>query len=178
MKIERMDLIPVEPLLELSRVYGKGAEKYDDNNYRRGYEWSKSYGALLRHITAFWGGEDIDPELGTSHLMNAAWHCFTLFTFIEEHPEFDNRYNTLRKKRELEGLLSLKDSTQPISENTWPENWPDLDDDPEVRDALQRVLVTGLESGLIVENDLIKDNVVSISTAATRRPADWIDEDL
>ena len=41
-KPERFDLIPVGALAALARHYGAGAEKYDDNQWRKGYEWSKS----------------------------------------------------------------------------------------------------------------------------------------
>jgi len=91
-KPERFDLIPAGALAQLSRVYGEGARKYDDHNWRGGYAWGLSYAALQRHLTAFWGGEDLDPESGMPHLAHAAWHCFTLLTFMEEHPEKDDRY--------------------------------------------------------------------------------------
>lgn len=90
-KPERYDLIPVGPLAHLARTYGFGAEKYDDNNWQKGYDWKLSYAALQRHLNAFWGGEDFDPEIGTPHLANAAWHCFTLMWFMENRPEYDSR---------------------------------------------------------------------------------------
>lgn len=95
-KAERMDLIPPEALLGLSRIYGKGAEKYADHNYRKGYEWSKSLGALLRHVLSFQAGEDLDPETGEPHILHAAWHCFALYMFMQDHPQFDDRFSTRR----------------------------------------------------------------------------------
>lgn len=59
-KLERFDLIPIGPLTHLARHYGRGAEKYDNHQWRQGYEWSKSYAALLRHLTAWWNGEEYD----------------------------------------------------------------------------------------------------------------------
>lgn len=91
-KTERPDLIPVPALKWLSIHYGKGAEKYDDHNWRKGYEWSKSYSSMLRHAHAFWGGEDNDPELGTPHMAAVMFHAAALLTFMEEHPEFDDRW--------------------------------------------------------------------------------------
>lgn len=93
-KLERFDLIPVGPLRELAKHFGRGAMKYDDNNWRKGYDWSLSFAALMRHAWAFWGGEDIDEETGTPHIIAAAWHCFALAEYREAHPEFDNRYRT------------------------------------------------------------------------------------
>jgi len=90
-KPERMDLIPPEFLLELSRVYGEGAKKYSDHNYLKGYDWSLSYGAMLRHIAAWSGGTEIDSETGCEHLAHAAWHCATLFMFARHNLGTDDR---------------------------------------------------------------------------------------
>lgn len=90
-KPERFDLVPPDALAELSRVFGFGATKYADRNWERGYSWGKSYAALMRHMTAWWGGEDVDPESGQSHVAHAMWHCSVLLTFIRTHPEKDDR---------------------------------------------------------------------------------------
>ena len=91
-KLERFDLIPPEALGAIARHYGLGSRKYADNNWRRGYDWSKSYAALQRHANLFWGGEDIDPETGSPHIIAVAWHAITLYTFLNEYPEYDDRY--------------------------------------------------------------------------------------
>lgn len=91
-KPEAHSLVPVEALAEVARVYNAGAQKYSAHNWRKGYEWSKSYDAAQRHMQAFWGGEDFDPETGTKHLGNAIFHLMGLIVFMDEHPEFDDRY--------------------------------------------------------------------------------------
>ena len=91
-KPERYSLIPVPALDIMARLYGFGAEKYAAHNWRKGYEWSKSFDSLFRHATAALNGEDIDPETGLPHLAGAAFHCFTLMVFMQEHPEFDDRW--------------------------------------------------------------------------------------
>lgn len=93
-KPARYDLIPVIPLDTLARVYGRGAEKYEDYNWAKGYEWSKSFAAMQRHAWAFWAGEDLDPELQLPHLASVAWHAFTLMHFMtfEKYQAFDDRY--------------------------------------------------------------------------------------
>lgn len=93
-KPERFDLIPVTPLEVLARVYGYGADKYDDHNWRKGYEWSKSFAALQRHLWAFWGGEDADPESGLPHLGHAAFHVFALLEWMHNPADeiFDDRW--------------------------------------------------------------------------------------
>jgi hypothetical protein len=90
-KPARFDLLPWNALREIAEHYGKGAEKYDDRNWEKGYDWSLSYAALQRHLTAWWQGEDIDAETGSSHLAAVAFHVLALLTFKETHPEKDNR---------------------------------------------------------------------------------------
>ena len=98
MKLARFDLIPEVPLYSLAEHYGRGADKYDDDNWRRGYSWSISFAALNRHLWTWWNGEDIDPELGSNHLDAVAWHAFTLREFTVTHPELDNRPKASRGK--------------------------------------------------------------------------------
>ncbi len=88
-KIERYDQIPVEALRELAAHYGFGNGKYPTepgkrDNWRNGYEFSKSYAALQRHANLFWGGEDIDEESGSKHLIAVAWHAFAMATWLDD----------------------------------------------------------------------------------------------
>lgn len=96
-KPQRYDLIPIGPLNQLATLYGNGAAKYAAHNFRKGYEWSKSYAAAMRHMTSFWNGEDIDPEMGVPHVICAAFHMFALAEFMEFHQEFDDRFKREEK---------------------------------------------------------------------------------
>lgn len=110
-KPERPDLIPVAPLRELARHYSFGAEKYTErdeggnithdgaNNWQLGYNWSLSYAALLRHLLAFWEGEDIDAETGSKHIIAVAWHAFALAWYMDNRREFDDRPTTPPRPR-------------------------------------------------------------------------------
>ena len=91
-KLARFDLIPQGALWKVAELYGKGAEKYDDWNWRKGYAWSLSIGALMRHLSLFLQGEDYDKETGCHHLTAVVFHAMTLLTFEEERPEFDDRF--------------------------------------------------------------------------------------
>jgi hypothetical protein len=93
-KVERFDLVPTGPLTELAAHFGIGATKYADRNWERGYDWSLSYAAAMRHLTQFWNGEDMDGEMGSKHVIAAAWHLIALAEFMETHPELDNRPST------------------------------------------------------------------------------------
>lgn len=102
-KLARYDLIPALPLKHLAELYGKGAEKYADRNWERGYDWSLSFAALNRHLWQFWSGEDMDEETGKPHLAAVAWHAFALLQFLEDHPEFDNRPKLIATGTKWEG---------------------------------------------------------------------------
>lgn len=92
-KPERMSLLPLDVLMEhVAPHYAKGAEKYAPDNWRRGYAWSLSADALLRHFAAFWSqGEDNDPEFGTRHLAAVVFHACALLYFMDRHPNLDDR---------------------------------------------------------------------------------------
>lgn len=94
-KPQRHSLIPKEGLDTIAEVFAFGAEKYAAHNWRKGYEWSKSYDALIRHLTAWFSGEDLDPESGLSHLGHAGFHIMALSTWQRlggRYEQFDDRY--------------------------------------------------------------------------------------
>ena len=74
----RMDLIPPDAMEALARILTDGATKYGCRNWEKGMAWSRAYAALLRHLLAWWGGQDVDPESGHSHL----WHVLTNAVFL------------------------------------------------------------------------------------------------
>jgi len=88
----RTDLIPMSSLRSLSRVLGKGAEKYDDNNWRRGMKWSTVQGCLFRHLMKWIDGEDIDDESGLNHMDHVMANVAFLVEYIERYPEGDDRF--------------------------------------------------------------------------------------
>lgn len=79
MKLARFDLIPGDALFVLAEHFGRGAAKYADRNWERGYAWSLSFAALQRHVWAWWQGEEVDAE-GFDHLTAAVWHAMVLLT--------------------------------------------------------------------------------------------------
>ncbi len=75
-------LLPTDAVRGIVRVLAFGASKYGDRNWERGMAWSRCYAAALRHLTAWWEGEDKDPETGYSHLWHAG--CCVLFLIAFE----------------------------------------------------------------------------------------------
>lgn len=90
-KPAQFSYIPFDALAEVSKVYQYGAKKYARDNWKKGYNWSLNFDAMMRHMWAFWEGEDLDPESGCSHVGHAAWHALTLLWFIKNYKEGDDR---------------------------------------------------------------------------------------
>jgi hypothetical protein len=109
-KLARFDLIPAEPMWQVAEHFGKGARKYADRNWERGYEWSKTLGALERHVNLFKQGEDFDlhepgcpadcvEHTESHHMAAAVFHALALMEFGRTHPEFDDRVVVTRGPR-------------------------------------------------------------------------------
>lgn len=92
-KPQRFELLPEDTLGWVAEHYHEGAEKYDDRNWERGYAWSLSYGAMRRHMAAFWQGEDIDPDSpsGKHHMQAVVFHALALATFVNRGIGTDDR---------------------------------------------------------------------------------------
>ena len=74
----RAYLLPPKALLEVSKVLTVGAEKYDEENWRKLDNLQNRYtGAALRHLFAHMDGEELDPETNLSHIAHAV--CCLLF---------------------------------------------------------------------------------------------------
>lgn len=64
--------VPAPVIGEIGLAMLEGARKYGRHNYRiAGVRASVYYDAALRHLMAWWEGEDIDPDSGLSHVTKA-----------------------------------------------------------------------------------------------------------
>jgi hypothetical protein len=96
-KLARFDLVPMDALTELAEHYGKGEAKYPSDadgtpNWSKGYAWSLSIQAAMRHLAQFIGGEDLDAETGTKHVIAVAWHMFALAHYMNTNTGTDDRW--------------------------------------------------------------------------------------
>ena len=72
----RMENIPLTVLDGDAAVHSLGADKYGRFNWRQDPILATTYvAAMLRHLTAWAGGEDLDPESGKSHLYHIRACC-------------------------------------------------------------------------------------------------------
>ena len=87
----RYELLPPELLEEVARVLTFGAHKYSARNWELGMAWSRPFAALMRHMWAWWRGEDKDPETGYSHLSHAACCIAFLVSYEARNVGTDDR---------------------------------------------------------------------------------------
>lgn len=87
-----LDLLPFEALEEITLVLQHGAKKYAAHNWRKGFIWSRPFAAILRHLFAYWKGEDLDKDSGLHHLAHAGCELLFLLSFVKTKTGVDDRY--------------------------------------------------------------------------------------
>lgn len=68
----RMDLIPMDALLEVAKVLTFGSMKYGDRNWEKGIDPQRLRAAQMRHDAATELGELNDSESGLLHVAHKA----------------------------------------------------------------------------------------------------------
>lgn len=89
----RVELLPVEALLDIAEVFTLGAKKYADWNYLNGegLKVSRVYASAIRHLFKWFMGEDNDSEWGKSHLAHAGCCVMMLIMIYKYRKDADNR---------------------------------------------------------------------------------------
>lgn len=93
----RYDLLEPFAIEELVKVFNKGAEKYEPNNWLKGLPWMDVIASLKRHLKAFEQGEDTDNETLCLHMAHVAWNALAITSYYKHRPEFDNRNQWYKK---------------------------------------------------------------------------------
>lgn len=90
---QRWDLLPMSAINEVVKVMNYGATKYDDHNWKKGIQYSRSYSATMRHLYSWWQDkESEDSETGISHLAHAICNLLFLLHFeLEGEKHLDDR---------------------------------------------------------------------------------------
>lgn len=66
----RMELIPPEVLWAYAEMLDAGAKKYAPRNWEKGHSRDTVYAALMRHLTKWRLGYDLDTESGLLHMQH------------------------------------------------------------------------------------------------------------
>lgn len=88
-----VELIPREAVEAAGRAFGYGAKKYAAHNFKKGIQYSRLAGAIIRHLEAFLDNENADPESGLSHLDHLLSSACMLKYMEVNCPEMDDRFN-------------------------------------------------------------------------------------
>ena len=87
-----MSVIPLPALHAIGLAMLEGSLKYGRHNYREaGIRYSVYYDAAMRHMDAWWEGEDIDEDSGLPHPIKAAACCVVLFDALIRENGTDDR---------------------------------------------------------------------------------------
>lgn len=89
---QRYDLVPPDALDEIVKVLTFGAQEYNDRNWEKGMDWGRVFGACMRHLWAYWRGENTDPDSGLPHLAHAGCNIFFLLAYQLRGVEADDRH--------------------------------------------------------------------------------------
>lgn len=87
-----VDLVDSQLIMEVAKVLGFGAKKYEAHNWKVGLPISRYYSAAQRHLLQWNDGEDLDPESGLNHLSHAACNLMFMLYHLKNKPNLDDRY--------------------------------------------------------------------------------------
>src|SRR5690606_32703946 len=88
----RWSLVDFDALEDMVKVLDFGANKYADNNWKKGLKTTEIFESMMRHITAYMRGEDIDHESGLPHTGHILCNAMFLSYMHRFKPDFDTRH--------------------------------------------------------------------------------------
>lgn len=84
----RWELLPLEDVEDIVRVYTAGAKKYGPDQWQDLPDGIKRYkAALLRHLVEFDKGNEIDEETGCRHLAQVAWNAIAMLHISKQQKQ-------------------------------------------------------------------------------------------
>ncbi len=82
----RMSLVPHKALNDVMMRYLAGAEAYGEHNWKLGMKNSVLYDSTMRHLMAYWTGDESEDHLGA-----VLWNVMGLIDNQDKRPEMDDR---------------------------------------------------------------------------------------
>lgn len=83
------ELLSSEFLDGIATVSAYGADKYEVWNWAKGIRYGRVFGAMMRHLWAFWRGEENDQETNMPHL----WHAGCCLMYLSHYEVNKDRYS-------------------------------------------------------------------------------------
>lgn len=78
----RWDLLPMQEIEDIVRVFHLGAKKYKPNGWKdipNGFERYRA--AMMRHLMCYMNGERYDKELNVNHLTQVCWNAIAMLWY-------------------------------------------------------------------------------------------------
>ena len=78
----RWDLLPMQEIEDIVRVFHLGAKKYEPNGWKdipNGFERYRA--AMMRHLMCYMNGERYDKELNVNHLAQVCWNAIAMLWY-------------------------------------------------------------------------------------------------
>ncbi len=94
----RWSLVDFDALEDMVKVLEFGAKKYEDNNWKKGLKTPEIFESMMRHMTAYMRGEDVDPESGLPHTGHILCNAMFLSYMQRFKPDFDTRHKDKNKR--------------------------------------------------------------------------------
>lgn len=85
-------------LAEAAAVLEFGAKKYARGNWHKGLSHTQICDSLLRHLTSYLSGEDVDPESECKHVGHILVNALFLAEMVNTKPELDDRSEELKRR--------------------------------------------------------------------------------
>ena len=120
-----MSTLPTGPAYEVALAMFEGGRKYGRHNYRvAGVRGSVYYDAALRHLCAWWEGENVDPDSGLNHIVKAAACLFVLRDSMlmenwvdDRPPQYPNGLDMAKLNKAAEEIIKkYPDCVEPFIE--------------------------------------------------------------
>ena len=84
----RWELLPLEDVEDIVRVYTAGAKKYGPDQWQNLPDGIRRYkAALLRHLVEFDKGNEIDEETGCRTLAQVAWNAIAMLHISKQQKQ-------------------------------------------------------------------------------------------
>ncbi|EJW92098.1 hypothetical protein EVA_19794 [gut metagenome] len=101
------ELLPLEMLEDVVRVYTFGAKKYGPNTWKDLPDGLQRYkAALLRHLVEFEKGHILDDESHIEHLAHVIWNAIAMLTVSKNDKTTQDRLHDELMKLRQQGQLA------------------------------------------------------------------------
>lgn len=91
--------VPTCAIEGMAEVLTYGESKYGKYNWELGNNYSVPYDSAMRHLMAFFNGQDKDPESNCHHLHHALTNIAMLLYYYIHYPDMDDRPSKVRKSK-------------------------------------------------------------------------------